>query len=157
MLQISSSLRLLRGIRRFLFTDGLRNDFSWTTTTSMITFLAFNGESHAFLFFWSLNHVVGWKVRIDTCGWLYYIEFLASRVHVPLWLIPSSILSVQGYQISRARKHLATGKSRYFFVLKEYVLMKGLPENISIKYFIWNQLLFVQFHIICIGFYPLFQ
>ena len=45
------------GIARLLLGNGLHDDFP--TKASMILFLASNGESHAFLFLWSLNHVVG--------------------------------------------------------------------------------------------------
>ena len=37
-------------------------------------------ELHAFMFLRSLNHVVGWKIRIDTSDWLYYVEILMSIV-----------------------------------------------------------------------------
>ena len=47
---------------------------------SITIFFTSNCESHAFWFLWSLNHVVGWKVRIDTGDWLYYVEFFASIV-----------------------------------------------------------------------------
>lgn len=50
-----------------VFDDvGFPDEFSRAGVASMATFSASNGESYAFLFLWSLNHIVGPKVRIDT-------------------------------------------------------------------------------------------
>lgn len=71
-LKIFHNLQLHHGI---LF---LRDGIFWTAVTLMALPFVCNGESHAFSFFWLPNHVVGWKVHIDTGDWLYYAEFLAS-------------------------------------------------------------------------------
>lgn len=71
-LKIFHNLQLHHGI---LF---LRDGIFWIAVTLMALFFVCNGESHAFSFLWLPNHVVGWKVRIDTDDWLYYAEFLAS-------------------------------------------------------------------------------
>ena len=50
-------------------------------------FSASNGESYAFLYLRSLNHVVGWKDPIGTSDRLYYVEFFASIVTAGIFYI----------------------------------------------------------------------
>ena len=59
--------------------DEFHDGFFWATSTLMTSFLASNCESHAFLSLQSLNHVVGWEVRIDTGDWLYYFCYFSCR------------------------------------------------------------------------------
>ena len=54
----------------------------------VLCFSASNGESHAFLFLRSLNHVVGWKVRIGTGDRLYYVEFFCEHSDHGYFLYP---------------------------------------------------------------------
>lgn len=60
----------------YLHDDVLHNvdsfdDFSKSNYSNVQRII---GQSHALWFLWSLNLVVGWKDRIDTGDWLYYVE-----------------------------------------------------------------------------------
>lgn len=45
--------------------------FFWDVIASTTTFPTSNGEFHAFLLLSSLDHIIGWKVKIGTGDWLY--------------------------------------------------------------------------------------
>ena len=69
------------------FDDCFCDSLGRFTAALVATSFASNRESHEFLFLRSLNHVVGWKVRIDTGDWLYYVELYASIVTASIYCI----------------------------------------------------------------------
>ena len=105
--------------------------------------LRIKGESHAFMFLRSLNHVVGRKVRIDTSDWLYTQIFATSIVITGIVIIPVSsnifcVLFISSGQIFLHIAFLNTSKIKIFFFFLHFALYIFLNYSIFNNHMIQN-------------------